>query len=243
MSSVKANQPYSLQQSGSFTPLLFQGEGMGGRCTFSFLQKSRVGGRVNFLLLLLFHFPVFAFAQDSQNIKNGIAKMNEGNYDVAIMEFSKASEINPKNADAWYYMGEVYFLQKEDKKAMENYTKSIDLDTLNAKAYKGRGKLKARLEDYHGSIDDFTTAVKIDKLYSDAYFNRASSYLLLKNYKASIEDYSRVIQINKKDFQAYEQRGTARFQSGDTQGACKDWSKAGELGDMKIYEIIKKNCK
>ena len=94
-----------------------------------------------------------------------------------------------------------------------------------------------------GAIDDFSIAIKQNKNFADAYFNRASSYLYLKDYKACIADYTKVIELNKKDFQAFEQRGTAKFQMGDAKGACKDWSKAGELGDFKIYDIIKKNCK
>ena len=35
----------------------------------------------------------------------------------------------------------------------------------------------------------------------------------------------------------------AKYNLGDKEGACLDWSKAGELGVMKAYEMIKKYCK
>ena len=218
------------QNSNTFTLLLFKGEGV----------------RFYFAILLLLFSSSFLFSQthdSTASLKSGIAKFNEANYDAALLDINKAIELNNKNAEAYFYLGEIYLMQNEPKRAMENYNKAIELDSLLSKAYKGRGKLKAKLEDYMGSIDDFNIAIKQNKNFSDAYFNRASSYLFLKDYKASIADYSKVIEMNKKDFQAYEQRGTAKFQSGDTRGACKDWSKAGELGDFKIYDIIKKNCK
>ncbi len=233
MISIFKNKNNYQRTSGTVTPLLLQLEGLGVRS-------------YNGIFLLLFLlFPAFLFSQKDStiNLKNGIVKFNEGNYDVAMMELNKAIELNHKNADAYYYSGEIYLIQKDDKRAMENFNMAIEIDSLHAKAYKGRGKLKAKLEDYRGSIDDFNIAIKQDKSFSDAYFNRGSSYLFLKDYKASIDDYTKVIQLNKKDFQAYEQRGTAKFQSGDAKGACKDWSKAGELGDFKIYDVIKKNCK
>ena len=183
------------------------------------------------------------YRKTTASLKSGIAKFNEANYDAALLDINKAIEMNAKNAEAYFYLGEIYLMQNEPKRAMENYNKAIELDSLLSKAYKGRGKLKAKMEDYMGSIDDFNIALKQNKNFSDAYFNRASSYLFLKDYKASIADYTKVIEMNKKDFQAYEQRGTAKFESGDKKGACKDWSKAGELGDFKIYDIIKKNCK
>ena len=238
MTSIKIKNTNNHLTSRNLIPLLY---------TSTTLSEQGVGqGRRSYMMCFLFLFPFYIFSQtpDSTfNLKNGIVKYNEGNYEVALLEFNKAAELTTKNAEVYYYLGETYLMQNEPKRAMENYNKSIDLDSLFSKAYKGRGKLKAKLEDFMGSIDDFNIAIKQNKNFSDAYFNRASSYLYLKDYKASIADYTKVIELNKKDFQAYEQRGTAKFQAGDTKGACKDWSKAGELGDFKIYDIIKKNCK
>lgn len=205
----------------------------------------RYSKKLFYSFFLLFLLPLFSFSQkdSTANLKSGIAKFNEGNYDVAVMEFNKAIEQCPKCAEVYYYLGEISFLQKDNKKAMENFNKTIELDSTYSKAYKDRGALKAMLEDYRGAIDDFNIAIKQDKSFSDAYFNRATSYESLKEYKSSIEDYTKVISMNKKDFQAYEQRGRAKFEMGDAKGACKDWSKAGELGDFKAYDYIKKNCK
>ncbi len=37
--------------------------------------------------------------------------------------------------------------------------------------------------------------------------------------------------------------GVAKLDLGDKQGACLDWSKAGELGYEKAYDAIKEECK
>ncbi len=228
-SKIKYNHLH-LQTSGNVTPLLEKGEGLGVRYIFT-------------AVFILFSSFLFSQSDSTINLKNGIAKFNEGNYDVATMEFNKAVNHNPTSVDAYYYLGKISYLQKDLKKAMEDFNKVLEMDSLYSKAYKERGVLKATMEDYHGAIDDFDMAIKINKKFSEAYFNRGMSYLFLKDYKSSITDFTKVIDFDKKDFQAYEQRGTAKFQSGDAKGACKDWSKAGELGDFKIYDIIKKNCK
>ena len=189
--------------------------------------------------------PTAAFCQldSAGSLKSGIAQFHEGNFEGAQVELNKAAELNPKNPNTFFYLAEVSFVLNENKRAMENYNKAIALDSINPKAYKGRGRVKAKMEDYYGSIEDFTKAIELDKNYSDAFFNRGLSYNNLKDYKSAIADFSKVIKMNPKDYQAYAQRGTAQFQNGDKKKACSDWSKAGELGDFKIYDTIKKNCK
>lgn len=43
--------------------------------------------------------------------------------------------------------------------------------------------------------------------------------------------------------EAYFNRGNAKNKIEDINGACFDWSKAGELGFENAYETIKKYCK
>lgn len=37
-------------------------------------------------------------------------------------------------------------------------------------------------------------------------------------------------------------RGKAKYNLRDIDGACLDWSKAGELGRSDAYDVIKKKC-
>ena len=41
----------------------------------------------------------------------------------------------------------------------------------------------------------------------------------------------------------YYNRGIAKYGLGDKEGACRDWSKAGELGNPLAYDTIKQLCK
>lgn len=207
---------------------------------FYFQATSKV---VLMAVLLIADICLYSQIKDSvENISGAIVKFNEGNYNAAEIEFRKFTE-NGKNPEACFYLGEIYLIQKEFRKAMEFYNLAIEGDSSNSRAYKGRGKLKAQMEDFHGSVEDFNSAIKYNPKYADAYFNRGLSHYNLKDYNAAITDFSKVISINGKDYQAYVQRGMAKYQVSDTKGACKDWSKAGELGYFEIYETIKKNCK
>jgi len=75
-----------------------------------------------------------------------------------------------------------------------------------------------------------------------AIYNRGVSKDKLKDYKGAIIDYSMAIKINPKKIEAYFNRGLAEIYLGQKESGCIDFSKAGELGDVNAYEMIKKYC-
>lgn len=64
----------------------------------------------------------------------------------------------------------------------------------------------------------------------------------LKQFKSAILDLTKAIQLNAKDAIPYYYRGIAKKNIGQKNGACADFSKAGELGYAAAYDEIKKNC-
>ena len=72
--------------------------------------------------------------------------------------------------------------------------------------------------------------------------NTITVVLLNINYRGAIDDFSKAIEINPKDSKAYSMRGIAKYKINDKNGACLDWSKAGELGEDNAYNIIRKFC-
>ena len=66
--------------------------------------------------------------------------------------------------------------------------------------------------------------------------------MLLQEYKEAVSDFSEAIYLDPTDANSYFERGLIRYDFGDKKEACKDWSKAGELGNMKAYEMIKQYC-
>ena len=59
---------------------------------------------------------------------------------------------------------------------------------------------------------------------------------------SEIQDYNKAIELNPDFADAYYNRGIAKYDLGDKNGSCLDWSKAGELGDETAYDLIKEHC-
>ena len=60
-------------------------------------------------------------------IKKGLKyNYKKNNFEKAIQMFDKAIELNPNNANAYKYRGDVYMLTNFDEKAIKDYTKECE---------------------------------------------------------------------------------------------------------------------
>lgn len=94
--------------------------------------------------------------------------------------------------------------------------------------------------EYDAVLKDYETVLKLDPAFSFAYYNRAEIYSVERNYKAAIEDYSSAIKEQPQFAEAYFNRGIARLSIGETALGLDDLRKAGELGIVESYSIIKR---
>jgi tetratricopeptide (TPR) repeat protein len=107
------------------------------------------------------------------------------------------------------------------------------------------------LHDYAGAISDFTTSIELDESYNHgysleywtSYVDRGDSKSKLEDYRGALSDYNKAIQINKEIGRPYIERGIIKYNFlQDLNGACEDWSKAGELGRSDAYDLIQEYC-
>jgi len=61
-------------------------------------------------------------------LEKGKAYLEEKNYDKAKIEFKNVLQIDPKFADAYFYMGQMEEANKNLRKALGNYNKAIEID-------------------------------------------------------------------------------------------------------------------
>lgn len=163
-------------------------------------------------------------------------------YVEALVNLNKAIEIDPGYSSAYYLRGNIKDNFEDRHGAMKDYNMAIEKNPKFADALYARGNVKMKLQDYYGAVDDYTAAITINENYVDAYFSRGKAKQFLQAYQDAINDCSKIIQINPKNADAYSMRGILRIEFGDTKNGCLDLSKAGELGDLKAYELIKEKC-
>jgi len=87
-----------------------------------------------------------------------ILRSSINRYEQAIEDFSKAIELNPNDAVAYYNRGLAYAKLNEHERAIEYYGKAIKLNPNDAKAYGNRGIAYSEILRYEESARDFKKA-------------------------------------------------------------------------------------
>jgi len=168
--------------------------------------------------------------------------LEKSEYVEALVNLNKAIELDQNNSAAYYLRGNIKDNFEDRHGAMKDYNLAIEKNPKFADALFARGNVKMKLQDYYGAVDDYTAAIAINENYVEAYFSRGKAKQFLQAYQDAINDCSKIIQINPKNADAYSMRGILRIEFGDIKNGCLDLSKAGELGDLKAYELIKEKC-
>ena len=144
--------------------------------------------------------------------------------DSAIANLSKAIELNPDFADAYYFRGLVYVLQEEYDEAIADFEKVValdpnhaDVETALAGTYAGRGAEYALQGDYDEAIVDFEKASELGVDNEDvqtgltlAYMKRGLDYFDEGDNDEAVADFDRVIADFEKLIEADPDNADAR---------------------------------
>jgi len=101
------------------------------------------------------------------------------NYDDAKEAFNLVLELDPKNGEVYYHLGQLEDNQQRWQEAINNYDKAIELNYAEDYVYTERGSTKCMLHKYDDAIKDFNKALEIDVTHADAYRWRGDAYLCL----------------------------------------------------------------
>lgn len=99
--------------------------------------------------------------------KLAVAYNNRGNaystlkqHEKAIGDFSKAIELNPKEAGFYFNRGSTYLKLNRYKKAIEDFDRAIKLNPSSTEAYLNRDAAYQYLSQYEKAIKDFTKVIE-----------------------------------------------------------------------------------
>jgi len=141
-----------------------------------------------------------------------IAYYNRGNayiytekLDLAIADFDKAIELDPKYeaaaaaaSNAYSKRANAYDFKDEYDKAIADYGKLIELHPKDAEAYVGRGADYTRTGKYDLAIADFDKAIELDPKNGTAYYNRGFAYNRKGDHDRAVADVKKANELDPR---------------------------------------------
>jgi tetratricopeptide (TPR) repeat protein len=181
--------------------------------------------------------PVFSYQNNEIQAtvynNRGVAYYNQGKFDLAIADYNKAIELNPKGAEAYNNRGNAYSKQGNLQQAIADYNKAIELNPKGAEVYNNRGIVYYNQGKFDLAIADYNKAIELNKFYPEAYFNRGLAYNKQDKFDQAIRDFDEAIRLNPALIEVYESRGDDHLASGNFEKAIEDFEAAKKNTDDK----------
>ena len=89
-------------------------------------------------------------------------------------------------------------------------------------------------------LRDLDKVIELSPTFVYAYYNRAFISARLANFDAALSDLDRCIELYPNFAEAYYNRGLILLRQGKTSRGIQDLSKAGELGLVQAYSVLKR---
>ncbi|MDE6009167.1 MAG: tetratricopeptide repeat protein, partial [Muribaculaceae bacterium] len=151
------------------------------------------------------------------------------NYPEAVVQLSKAIDMDNRftvayMARAFARYAELMLTQNQDEK--ENSRNILD-----------RKASYAALQDV---IADYDKALTLNPRLVFAWFNKGVIYYSIGDYTSAMQCFNEALHTDPEFGQAYFNRGLSYLRAGNKAQAFSDLSKAGELGVLSSYNILKR---
>ena len=167
-------------------------------------------------------------------------------YENALKDLNKVLSINPDMLLAHFARAVVRSKQMEYDRLQRDplimdAESEINLPELkNIAAPAKLPEISTKSIEYEDILKEYGEILRINPGFFYAYYNRAEIFSLEKDYRAAIADYTKAIELEPQFAEAYFNRGISRLSIGETAQGLDDLRKAGELGIVQSYSIIKR---
>jgi len=162
-------------------------------------------------------------------LQEGSTKQNQGDLDGAFADYSRAIQLDPKFALAFYNRGLIWETRNNVEEAIADYDQSLDLNPQLASAYYHRGSVKMEKSDLDGAIADYTRALDLNPKNALASSNRGLAEQTSGNVDAALLDYDQALAVDPRLGVAYYNRGLIEEQKDQLDAAISDSTKALQL--------------
>ncbi|MGV2826632.1 tetratricopeptide repeat protein [Myxosarcina sp. GI1(2024)] len=158
------------------------------------------------ITITTFIISAYALNHHRRIYYKGVSCRFQGEYQTAIEYYTRALELKPKFAHAYYSRGNAQFELGNYLKALNDYSQAIEFESDFVEAYYNRGNTHAALGNWKEALADFTQTVRLDSEHAKGYGNRGFVYTKLNNPRDAERDFRQAINLflRQGDLQNYQ---------------------------------------
>lgn len=162
----------------------------------------------------------------------GVAYLSLKNYEASLADLDSAINANPEFTVAYMARGAARYEASRSEVALSaSETPGSDQAMLAARKAESAAA---------SALADFDKAIALNPRLIYAWFDKGNIYYALDDFTSALQCYSEAINVNPDFGQAYFNRGLTYLRIGDRSRAFTDLSKAGELGVLPSYNVLKR---
>jgi len=198
---------------------------------------------VKYALFALTVLPLAAFCQTAKQY-DSLARLKEKRSDLqgAVQQLNMAIQLDSGRGDYYRHRGNVKSALNDHGGAIADFTKALKLSP-DAGTYYLRGMDYYVTGDYKNAMADFDAAIdQTPDLTYEIYFIRGNIKLKQLDYSGGVAEYTKCIAMKPAYAKAYYNRGLCKYYANLKSEACKDITKAKELGNTDVDPAVRKYC-
>ncbi len=144
-----------------------------------------------------------------QYYEAGVKAFGTGNYGNALLQFTQALQLDPKNALIYLNRAQVYLAQQDYDGAASDFTQVIQLDPKNVAAWVSRAQAQAAQQNFAQAISDLDQAVKLSPAEPSVYVTRGQIIQASGDITQALASFAQALNIDPNYAPAYYYRALA----------------------------------
>ncbi len=174
------------------------------------------------------------------------ARFSNDQLEHVIKEYELILEKDPKNIEAYFQIGNIYYEMRKVNKAIESYSKGLELNPSSIDLLTQLGNLYFDTEKYQLAVDNYQKVLDIEPNINDVRVDMAIMYRRLNKPDIAIKELKTAIENDPEHTNAYVNLGIIlRFDKKEYQKAIDAWQTfldkfPDHVQAGKIKELIKK---
>lgn len=168
--------------------------------------------------------------------EDAISSYSIKQYTSAITELTEAINNSPRNPFLYMTRSAVNCEMMEFVQSIGNSGQRFVIEADKSREL----HTTQRVYDFNNALFDINYAISLNPNVAYFYYNRANIYVLSGDMPQAISNYTKAIELDNKFAAAYYNRGLVQIYLKESKKGFIDLSRAGELGIISAYDVIKK---